>query len=108
MGKLFIIILLVSLLFALGCAKPKDGEKGEPGANGSNGTVVTIVQFCPGNSQYPTTFPEVGMCINNRIYAVFWMNNSSYMAEVVPGNYHSTSTSLPCNFTVVSGCNISN
>lgn len=100
MYKLLTVLLLLTIVTA--CAP--DQIKGNAGTNGQDGTQIKVVQFCPGTSVYPTTFPEVGLCIDNNLYGVFWMNNSSYMAEIPPGAYQSTSTSLPCSFTVQAGC----
>src|ERR1700722_1539185 len=83
------------------------GPAGSPGANGTNATDVTIVQFCPGTTSYPTSFAEVGEWINNTLYAVYW-NGSAWLTEIPPGAYTSTSTSLPCNFTVQANCVITN
>lgn len=76
-----------------------EGEQGPPGANAAN---VTMIQFC---SNYNTdSFPEFGICSNNSLYAVYWDNKNSWLAEIVPGYYESTSTNVPCNFTVEENC----
>lgn len=79
-------------------------------ANGQNtSNPVTMVQFCPGyTTTYPSTFPEFGICISGNIYAVYWDSSNSWLSEVVPGQYLSTSTSAPCTFTVLSNCQIQN
>lgn len=84
-----------------------NGQNGNDGRDGTDATPITITQFCPGNVNYPNVFPEVGLCINSKIYAVFWDRGQAFMAEVPPGAYRSTSTSLACNFTVQSNCIIS-
>lgn len=72
---------------------------------------VTTVSFCSssGNNvvtNYPVTFPEYGICIDSILYAVYWDGKSAWLAEIVPGYYASTSTSAPCNFTVLADCKL--
>lgn len=87
-----------------------DGQNGSPGLNGHDGqngrdaTGVTTVLFCPGYQ--PTSYPEYGICIAGNLYAVYWDKQNAFMAEIVPGNYVSTSTSAPCNFQVAAGCTV--
>lgn len=89
------------------------GSQGNPGVNGlngnngTNGSVVTVVQFCTGQTIYPSSFPEMGLCINNEIYAVYWNGSNAWFAEVVPGEYTSTSSTTPCNFNVSANCVVS-
>lgn len=91
------------------------GPAGSPGVQGPSGvpgtpaTNVTTVEFCPGQGQ--TTyghFPEQGICIEGKIYAVYWdqVNLNAWLAEIVPGVYISTATGLQCTFTVYANCNI--
>src|SRR5579863_1830818 len=52
-----------------------DGTDGTNGTNGTNGTIVTAIQFCPGvTPTYPSTFPEVGFCISENLWAVYSAN----------------------------------
>lgn len=93
------IILLVLLLAA---CQPEN--KSGPVTYVQSPSVI-IVQFCPtAHGIYPTTFPEYGECIGNKIYAVYWDGANSWLTEVLPGVYKSTSTSVPCNFTVGLNC----
>lgn len=87
-------------------AQGPNGDIGTPGADGKDGTKLTVVQFCLGTEHYPSVFPEVGFCIDNKLYGVFWMNNNAFMGEIPPGAYSSTSTSLACTFTVADNCEI--
>jgi hypothetical protein len=73
------------------------------GSNGSPGTVVAPVQFCPGTTTYPSTFSEIGFCINGNIYAVYSANDG-FLTEVVPGYYSSDGINSSCNFTVGANC----
>lgn len=76
-------------------------------ANLFNGSQITAVQFCAGQvEQYPTSFPEYGLCLNNTLYAVYWDGHNSWLAQVAPGNYLSTATGLQCNFTITTGCTV--
>lgn len=80
-----------------------NGTNGTNGKDGKDGTTVSVVQFCPG--QHGTgTYPEIGICIGGKIYANFWDGRNSWLAEVVPGAYMSTSTTAPCNFKVAANC----
>lgn len=121
MRMLFVImisLLAVVVLTNTGCTKGPQGAQGIPGpqgpsgntgatgisgAAGTNGTVITIIQFCPGVETYPSVFPEVGLCINNKIYAVY-SKNDGFLTEVVPGAYNSNAVGSNCNFTVLPNC----
>jgi hypothetical protein len=84
------------------------GANGINGANGSNGTIITVVQFCPGvDPSYPSTFPEVGLCINNNIYAVYSANDG-FLTLITPGLYESNAVGSSCTFTVGDNCEITN
>jgi hypothetical protein len=103
MKKLFIITLLL-----FGCGAQNYNPLEEPGPQGPPGTPgsqVSMVQFCTNyNTNYPSTFPEYGFCINGILYATYWNGTDAWTAEIVPGNYESTSTSAPCNFIVYNNC----
>ena len=77
------------------------------GSNGAAGTLVSTVEFCPslGATVYPSSFPEYGICIEGNIYAVYWNGSNAFMAEVVPGEYASTSPQ-GCNFSVAANCSV--
>lgn len=79
------------------------GPKGDTGAPGLNGTQITVVKFCSQTSSYPTVFPEVGLCIGNKIYAVYSANDG-FLVEVVPGYYNSNAIGSHCNFAVSANC----
>lgn len=85
----------------------KDGRDGTNGTNGVNGTIVAPVQFCPGVNKYPSTFPEVGFCINDQIYAVY-SANGGFLTVVSPGNWSSNAIGSSCNFTVAAHCKVIN
>lgn len=122
----FVFFMLMCVILA-GCAgqegKPgRDGHNGVDGTDGQNGTPGatgpqgpqgnqgqpgTTVKFCPSKVvSYPTSFPEFGICVDNVIYAVYWDGHNSWLTEVPQGAYISTSTSAPCNFTVLANCAI--
>src|SRR4051812_46465108 len=46
----------------------QQGEPGQPGAPGLNGTLVLPVLPCP---SLPGSYPEVFLCIEDKLYAVF-------------------------------------
>lgn len=82
------------------------GAKGDQGIQGIAGTSVSIVQFCPGYAA--TSFPEVGFKINGKIYCEYYSPPSSGLVYLPPGNYRSTQTSAPCNFSIDSNGNVVN
>src|ERR1700677_3947355 len=70
-----------------------------------NGTVIQPVQFCLHPvTTYPSTFAEVGFCINGEIYAVYSANDG-FLSPIPSGNYTSDGINASCNFTVT-GCTI--
>lgn len=78
---------------------------GQNGINGTNGTSIKTVQFCLNSTNYPTTFAEVGICIDNNIYAVY-STNGGFLTYIPPGNYSSDGINSSCNFTVKTNCEI--
>lgn len=95
--------LLLFTILLVSCVGPT-GPQGPMGPAGSNGTLIRIIQFCPGVvSQYPTTFPEVGFCINNSIWAVYSANDG-FLTEIIPGRWNSNAIGSACSFTVLPGC----
>jgi hypothetical protein len=84
-----------------------DGQDGIDGQDGQNATPVNMIKFCPNiNEVYPSTFPEYGICIDNKIYAVYW-NNLAFLAHLTPGRYVTTTMNSNCTFTVQAGtCNL--
>ena len=78
------------------------------GTNGTSGSIINAVQFCPNVSpSYPSTFPEVGFCIGNQIYAVYSALDG-FMTLITPGLYESNAIGSSCTFTVKPNCIISN
>lgn len=83
----------------------RPGPAGPQGIPGISGTITKVVQFCSTQiPQYPTSFPEIGLCIDGILYADYWDGKNSWLTQVTPGLYMSTSTGLQCNFTVLPGC----
>jgi len=83
-----------------------NGVNGTNGTNGSNGTVVTAIQFCSGVvGSYPSTFPEIGFCINDEIYAVY-SANGGFLTKVLPGTWSSDGINASCTFTVGPHCQV--
>lgn len=108
MKSLFILALICTA-----CGQGPQGTAGINGTNGTNGvtgpagadgTVITPVQFCPNvTSSYPSTFPEVGLCVNGSIYAVYSANDG-FLTLIPPGTYVSNAIGSACNFTVFPNC----
>ena len=76
------------------------------GTPGLNAATVSAVQFCPGVTVYPSAFLEVGLCIDNKLYAVY-STNGGFLSYLPPGAYQSNAVGSSCNFTVTDGCEIS-
>jgi len=107
--KRFISVFLICCAIVAACAKevkkPDSTAVGPTGPQGASGASISTLEFCPGYvTTYPSTFPEYGICIDNNIYAVFYDGKNAWLAEIVPGDYISTSTSAPCSFTVKENC----
>lgn len=83
------------------------GANGTNGTNGQDATPVTVVQLCPGTPSYPSTFIEVALCINNRLYAVY-SSQGGFLTEITPGRYSSNAIGSRCNFTAHGDCKICN
>jgi hypothetical protein len=81
------------------------GPQGLQGPAGLDGTQITVVQFCQGTPTYPSTFPEVGFCINSQIYAVYSANDG-FLTLVPPGDYSSNAIGSTCSFTVAANCKV--
>lgn len=80
----------------------QDGGVGPTGPQGSPGidtTPISIVQFCPGVTVYPSAFLEIGLIIDGKLYAVYSANNG-FLTQIPPGNYSSNAIGSACNFTV--------
>lgn len=80
------------------------GPAGVAGVNGTNAS-IGIVPLCPGVSSYGT-FVEVGLCINNDLYAVY-STHGGFMTYLAPGNYSSNAVGSACNLTVSANCVVS-
>lgn len=79
------------------------------GANGTPGTDLTpvsIVQFCPNVTTYPTTFSEIGFCISSKVYGTYSANDG-FSAYLPPGTYSSNGINSSCTFTIGANCAIS-
>lgn len=89
----------------------KDGDKGDKGNTGdqgpagSNGTVITVVQLCPATfvPSYPSSFPEVAVCINNQLYGVY-SANGGFLALLTPGTYVSHGINVDCTLIILPNC----
>lgn len=70
------------------------------------GSMLSVVQLCPGIPvQYPTSFPEQALCIDNILYGVMWMGGNAWLSPLPPGDYRSTSPQ-GCSLVVLEGCKI--
>lgn len=81
------------------------GDPGIDGQNGTDGTQVTIVKLCPGETTYPSTFVEVALCIEGKLYAVY-STHGGFMTEVPPGSYSSNAVGSKCDFIVGPNCQV--
>lgn len=85
------------------------GSIGPQGIQGVPGSSVTTVKFCDDYVPvYPSSFPEYGLCIDNKLYGVYYSSSLGvFLAYLPPGRYQSTNNSQACIFTVTSGCEVS-
>lgn len=82
-----------------------DGVNGTNGHDGVDATPITIVQFCQGiTPAYPSTFPEIGLCLQGKLYGVY-STNGGFMVYISDGSYISHGLNADCTF-VVSGCEV--
>lgn len=86
-----------------------NGAAGSQGVAGIPGSSVVAIKLCPNapNTSYPSSFPEYGLLIAGVLYGVYWDHTNSWLAQLSPGYYSSTSTSAPCSFTVNSDGSVS-
>jgi len=82
------------------------GPKGSTGAAGQDATPVTMVALCGGQQVSPSAFAEYAMCIQGDLYGTYWDGHNAWTTKLPPGNYSSTSTTLPCNLTVGPNCTV--
>jgi hypothetical protein len=120
-----VTMIFISLLFLTACGNSPSVDDftgcriiSQGAANNSpsadiqcaNGTEVTVeepqpVQFCgsTGVQSYPSTFNESGLCINQKVYAVY-SANGGFLTYLPPGAYTSSGIGSSCNFTITTGC----
>ena len=123
-GSLLGLMIVVMSVSAVGCAKPiagapgskgdkgdvgntgSKGDQGNAGPAGADGTSIVAIPFCPGYAPvYPSVFPEVGLCINDSLFAVY-SANGGFLALIPPGRYSSAGIGSACDFTVGPHCTI--
>ena len=80
------------------------GMPGHDGRPGQDGTSVELIQLCPQFTGSYGSFPEYAICVENRLFAVYWDGHNSWLAEIYPGSYSSTSSTNACSFTVEENC----
>lgn len=118
------LLIAILAMFAINaCSKFKGdtgatgqtGATGSAGQNGATGAVgpqgvpgisgLTIVKFCPGDTVYPTTFNEIGFCLEGKVYGTYSANDG-FSSELPPGAYTSNGIGSSCNFTILDNCGI--
>lgn len=81
------------------------GATGAAGNNGAPGTQITVVQLCGSCvGAYPSVFPEIALCMNNKLLAVY-SANGGFMVELSNGYYSSQGINCTCSFHV-NGCSV--
>lgn len=105
-SMLLVFILLVAA-FACGVQGPPgpQGPQGEQGAPGLSGSIVTPVVTCP---SLPGSYPEVLLCIDDVLFAVYADGGSATKVRYVelPPGVYTTTDGRDCTFRVISGCEI--
>lgn len=82
----------------------QNGAQGVQGLQGNDAT-ITVVQFCPGATSYPSEFNEVGFCLNGQVYGVYSANDG-FASLLPPGAYTSNAIGSSCNFTILTNCQV--
>lgn len=85
----------------------KNGANGSNGSNGTNAVPVEFIKFCPASVPSYGNFPEYGIKVETKIYAVYSANNG-FLTLLSPGTYVTASTGLNCNFTVTTTGTVTN
>lgn len=89
------------------------GPQGPAGPTGPQGqigpgtpySITAIVRFCPGQSTYPSAFPEIGFCIGGNIYAAY-SANGGFLTLFPAGRYSSNAIGSQCSFTIQANCQV--
>lgn len=113
--KILLYAALISTALLTGCGHFKGeqgakgdtgsvGAKGETGPVGADGQIATVVQLCPGYSNYGV-FIEMALCINSKLYGVY-SQNGGFLTLLAPGRYSSSGIGSACSFTVNSNCEV--
>jgi hypothetical protein len=86
-------------------AKGDKGDKGDTGSAGINAAAIPV-KFCPNLvDRYGVQYSEHGLCIANKIYAVYSHNNQAALVELSEGTYQTTTPAGGnCTFTVLPNC----
>lgn len=103
-----IICLFAFLASAVGCDSGARGPQGATGARGPagvDGSSITVVPLCPGVTSYPSTYVELALCIDSRLYAIY-SSHGGLLVELVPGAYSSNAINSACNLTVAANCQV--
>lgn len=83
-----------------------NGSDGVAGTDGVDGTSIAPIKFCPNDAPvYPSKFPEVGFCIDTKLYAVY-STKGGFLTEIPPGTYNSDAVGSSCTFVVLTDCRI--
>ena len=111
--KSFAMILVLFSLVSCG-KNGQDGHNGLNGIDGINGVdgrdgkdaSLTIIKFCPNlEDDVGNKYLEKGLCIDNKVYAVYSSNGLSALTEIPVGLYVTTSPAgKNCTFEVKSNC----
>lgn len=84
------------------------GAQGPQGAPGVDAAPVVAIKLCLNvPTVYPTSFPESALCIQGKLYGVYWDGSHAFLAYLPPGNYTSTSPQ-GCNLHIHENCIVSN
>lgn len=83
-----------------------DGKDGAPGMPGKDGSTIEPLIPCPDKSG---SYPEVLLCIDNSLYAVFFGENKEkkdVRYSKIPSGSYQTTDGRECKFKVTTGCEL--
>lgn len=82
-------------------ATGEQGPAGTNGVNGLDGSLINFITVCTGGN-----FPEVLMCVDDKLYAVFDGGPHKDRLVYLPPQTYKTTDDGACLFTVIQECEV--